>query len=55
VFENRVLRDYLEQREMSNRGDWMGAVDWIQFTQNRDRWRSLVNKVMDLRVQAQGI
>jgi hypothetical protein len=29
-----------------------GSVDWIQLAQGRDRWRALVNTVMDLRVLA---
>jgi hypothetical protein len=31
-----------------------GSVDWIQLAQNRDRWRALVNTVMNLRVLAPG-
>jgi hypothetical protein len=31
--------------------DW-GSVDWIQLAQDRDRWRVLVNRVMNLRVLA---
>jgi hypothetical protein len=27
-----------------------GNVDWINLAQNRDRWRALVNTVMNLRV-----
>jgi hypothetical protein len=27
-----------------------GSVDWIQFAQDRNRWRALVNTVMNLRV-----
>jgi hypothetical protein len=28
----------------------LGAMDWIELTQDRDRWRTLVNMVMNLRV-----
>jgi hypothetical protein len=27
-----------------------GSVEWIQLAQDRDRWRSLVNIVINLRV-----
>jgi hypothetical protein len=27
-----------------------GSVDWVQLAQNRDRWRALVNTMMNLRV-----
>jgi hypothetical protein len=27
-----------------------GGTDWINLAQDRDRWRPVVNKVMDLRV-----
>ena len=29
-------------------GDW--GMDWIDLAEGRDRWRALVNAVMDLRV-----
>jgi hypothetical protein len=29
-----------------------GSVQWIQFVQDRDQWRALVNMVMNLRVMA---
>jgi hypothetical protein len=29
---------------------WFGDVDWIHWAQDMDRWRDLVNTVMNLRV-----
>jgi hypothetical protein len=33
-------------------GDWLEGVDWIRLAQDRDRWRALMNTVMNLRVLA---
>jgi hypothetical protein len=40
---NNIKMDLLEI-------EW-GGVDWIGLTQDRYRWRALVNSVMNLRVQ----
>jgi hypothetical protein len=29
---------------------WYGGIDWIEIVQDRDRWRALLNAVMNLRV-----
>jgi hypothetical protein len=29
---------------------WDGGTDWIDLAQDRDRWRALLNAVMNLRV-----
>jgi hypothetical protein len=46
----RPRRRWEDNIEMDLRGIGFGDVDWIHLVQNRDRWRALVNTVMNLRV-----
>ena len=65
MFENMVLRGIFGQRPDEVTGDWRrlhneelndlqevgcGYMDWIGLAQDRDRWRTLVSAVMNLRV-----
>jgi hypothetical protein len=50
-------RDLLEDHGVDGRillrwicRKWVGCVDWIELAQDRDRWRALVNAVMNLLV-----
>ena len=40
---NNTKKDLLE-------GGWGGGMEWIVLAQDRDRWRELVNTVMNLGV-----
>jgi hypothetical protein len=39
---------------MDLRGIGFGDADWIHMAQDRDRWRALVNTVMNLRGSTKG-
>jgi hypothetical protein len=43
-WEDRIRMDLMEIG--------LGSVHWIQLAQDRDRWRAVVNTVMNLRVLA---
>jgi hypothetical protein len=58
-WESQKERDHLEDQRVEGRmgTEWIlgrlaGGVEWIQLAQDRDRWRALVNTVMNLRVLA---
>jgi hypothetical protein len=46
----RPRRRWEDNIKMDLREIGFGAVDWIHLAQDRDRWRDLVNTVMNLRV-----
>jgi hypothetical protein len=46
----RHRRRWEDNIKMDLREIWFGNVDWIHWAQDRDRWRALVNTVMNLRV-----
>jgi len=46
----RRKRSWEGNIKMDLREIWREGVDWIQLAQSRDKWRALVNKVINLRV-----
>ena len=48
--EGRPRRRWEDNIKMDLQEVEYGNMDWIQLAQDRDRWRALVNAVMNLRV-----
>jgi hypothetical protein len=46
----RPRRRWEDNIKMDLREVGFGSVNWIELAQDRDRWRALVNAVMNLRV-----
>ena len=46
----RPRRRWEDDIKMDLQEIWFGGVDWIELAQDRDRWRVLVDVVMNLRV-----
>jgi hypothetical protein len=46
----RPRRRWKDNIKMDLRKVGWGGMDWINLAQDRDRWRALVNAVMNLRV-----
>ena len=47
----RPRRRWVENIKMDLREVGGGGGDWMELAQDRDRWRALVNTVMNLRVR----
>jgi hypothetical protein len=48
----RPRRRWQDGIRMDLREIGLGGVDWIRLAQDRDRWRAVVNAVMNLKVLA---
>jgi hypothetical protein len=46
----RLRRGWVDNIKMDVLDICWGGVDWISLAQDRDKWRALVNAVMNLRV-----
>jgi hypothetical protein len=45
----RPRRRWEDKIKMDLSRGWMAGMDWISLVQDRDRWRALVNVVMNIR------
>ena len=46
----RPRRRWEDNIKMDLKGVECGGIDWIDLAQNKDRWRTLVNAVMNIRL-----
>ena len=46
----RPRRRWEDNIKMDIQEEGCGVMDWIELVQDRDRWRALVNAVMNLRI-----
>jgi hypothetical protein len=46
----RTRRRWEDNTKMDLQEVGCGVIDWIELAQDRDRWRALVNTVMNLRL-----
>ena len=46
----RPRRRWVDNIRMDLQEVWCGYMEWIRLPQDRDRWRTLVSAVMNLRV-----
>ena len=46
----RIRHTWEDNLKMDLQKVGMGGMDWIELAQDRDRWRALVNAVMNIRV-----
>jgi hypothetical protein len=46
----RLRRRWVANIKMDRRDVGCGGMDWIELAQDRERWRALVNVVMNLQV-----
>jgi hypothetical protein len=47
----RPRRRWMDNSKMDLRGIRCGVMDWFDLSQDRDKWRALVNAVMNFRME----